>query len=92
MSKIKKPLKTIEENSKWKNIKTIDTKTKKISKNIVLEKLAEKWKLVWYVVVKPKKIKPYLKSKKDESKINNLDPKLKIIKPRKIGSKKVRKI
>lgn len=83
MPKIKKPLKTIEENSKWKNIKTIDIKTKKVIKNPDLESLAEKWKLPWYEKVKPKIIKPYLRSKKDEIKKNNLDPKIAVIKPRK---------
>jgi len=38
---IKKPLKTIEENSKGKNIKTINTKTKKIIKNTDLIKKVE---------------------------------------------------
>lgn len=83
MLKIKKPLKTTEENSKWKNIKTIDTKTKKVSKNIDLEKLAEKRKIPWYEVVKPKKIDKYLRSEKDKIKKNNLDPKIKIVKPKK---------
>lgn len=88
MPKIRKPLKTIEENFKWKNLKTIDTKTKKVSKNIDLEKLAEKWKLPWYEVVKPRKIEKYLRAKKDEIKMNNLDPKIKIVKPRKICTKR----
>ena len=60
MPKIKKSLKTIKEDSKWKNIKTINTKTKKITKNKVLEKLAGKWKLPWYEVVKSKDKEDYL--------------------------------
>ena len=89
MQKIKKSLKTIKEDSKWKNIKTINTKTKKITKNKVLEKLAGKWKLPWYEVVKSKDKEDYLRSKKDKIKKNNLDPKIKITKSKKIGSKKV---
>ena len=87
MPKIKKPLKTIKENSKWKNIKTINLKTKIVSKNTDLEKLAEKWKLAWYEVVKPNIIKPYLRSEKDKSKKNNLDPKIASIKTRKVAKK-----
>ena len=83
MPKIKKLLKTTEENSKWKNTKTIDTKTKKVSKNTDLEKLAKKWKLPWYEVVKPEKKEDFLRSKKDKIKKNNLDPKVKITKPKK---------
>ncbi len=93
MPKTKKTLKTIKENSKWKNLKTIDTKTKKISKNPDLEKIAEKWKLPWYEVVKPKKIEKYLRSEKDDNKKNNLDPKIKvekIIKPKKIDKKRAK--
>lgn len=91
MIKIRKPLKTIKENSSWKNVKTINTKTRKVSKNTDLEKLAEKWKVPWYEVVKPKKIENYLRSKKDKSEANNLDPKIKvekIIKPKKIAKKR----
>lgn len=91
MKKIKKPLKTIEENSTWKNIKTINTITKKVSKNSVLEKLAEKWKLPWYETVKPKIIKPYLRSIKNKVKIDNLDPKIENIKSRKIIKKVIKK-
>lgn len=86
MPRIKKPLKTIKENSKWKNLKTIDTKTKKVSKNKDLEKLAEKKKLAWYEVVKSSNKEDYLRSKKDNSKKNNLDPKIKVekmVKPKK---------
>lgn len=89
---IKKPLKTKEEDVNWKNLKTINTKTKKISKNEDLEKLAEKWKLPWYEVVNPKDKEKYLRSKKDKTKINNLDPKIDIPKPKMIGNKKVVKI
>lgn len=93
MPKIKKPLKTIKEDPKWKNLKTIDARTKKISKNPDLEKLAEKWKLPWYELVKPKKIENYLRSEKDKIKKNNLDPKIKIekiVKPKKIARKKAK--
>ena len=86
---IKKPLKTIKENSKWKNIETINIKTRKIAKNKDLEKLTENWKLVWYEVVNPKDKEKYLRSKKDKTKKNNLDPKIAINKPKKIGNKRV---
>jgi hypothetical protein len=93
MKKVKKllkikPLKTIKENSKWKNIKTINTKTKNKTKNKDLEKLVNKWKLPWYEVVNPKEDKEkFLRSKKDKFKKNNLDPKIKITKPKKISKK-----
>lgn len=89
MIKIKKPLKTIEENLKWKNIKTINTKTKKIFLNTNLEKLAEKRKLTWYEVVNPKDKEKFLRSIKNKTIKDNLDPKIAIIKPKKIGSKNV---
>lgn len=92
MSKIKKPLKTIKEGFKWKNIKTINIKTNKVSKNKELEQIAEKWKLHWYELVKPNDKENFLRSKKDKTKKNNLDPKIKITKPTKIRSKKVIKV
>lgn len=85
--KVAKPLKTIEEDSKWKNLKSINTKTKKITINKVLVEETKKWKNPWYEVVEPKKKAKFIRSIKDETKINNLDPKLKWI-PRKITRKK----
>ncbi len=88
MPKVTKSLKTLYEGSKWKNLRTIDTRTKKVSKNTDLEKLAEKNKLPWYEVVKVKKIEKYVRSKKDQNKENNLDPKIKNNKTKKNTPKK----
>ena len=85
--KIRKPLKTVKEDSKWKNIKSIDIKTQKVTKNTILIEETKKWKHPWYEVVDPKKKEKFIRSIKDETKINNLDPKLKWI-PRKITRKK----
>ncbi len=88
-SLIKKPLKTIIEDSKWKNLVTINKITKKVSKNKDLEKLAYKWNLPWYELVKPNDKENFLRSEKDKIKKNNLDTKIQISKPTKIWIKKV---
>ncbi len=87
LKKVTKPLKTIKEDSTWKNIESINTKTKKITKNKVLIEETKKWKNPWYEVVETKKKTKFIRSIKDETKTNNLDPKLKWI-PRKITRKK----
>ena len=87
IKKVTKPLKTIKEDSKWKNIESINTKTKKITKNKVLIEEIKKWINPWYEIVEPKKKTKYIRSTKDGTKTNNLDPKLKWI-PRKIVRKK----
>ena len=86
---VKKPLKTIEENSKWKNLKTIDTKIKKVIKNIDLIKLVESWKLSTHEVIKPNGKEKYVRAIKNNTKKDNLDPKIVINKPKKIGNKKI---
>jgi len=86
---IKKPLKTIEENSKWKNLKTIDTKTKKIIKNTDLIKKVEAWKLPTHEVIETKGKEKYVRAKKNNTKKDNLDPKIAITKPKKIVKKRV---
>lgn len=87
-----KPFKTIKENSKWKNLETINKKTKLISKNKDLEKLAEKWKLPWYVLIKSKDKEDFIKSIKNKTKIDNLDPKIAIPKPKRILKKQLIKV
>jgi len=80
-----RPLKTIKETWTWKNIKSIDLKKKIIIPNKILEKSAEKKLLENYILVRPKIWKPFLRSKPNLLKKDNLDPK---IKPRKILLKK----
>lgn len=75
----KKKFVTHTENSKGKNIKSIDRKTKKVIPNKELVKKAEDKKLPGYIPVKPKNKEKYLRSKPDKTKKNNLDPKRKII-------------
>lgn len=74
----KKKLVTHTENSKGKNIKTIDRKTKKVTLNKELVKKAENKKLPGYTPVKSKNKEKYLRSKPDKIKKNNLDPKRKV--------------
>lgn len=74
-----KTLKTIKETSKGKNLKSIDIKTLKITKNKELIKKVKEWKLPDYQVVKPKKKEEFLKSNPDKKKTNNLDPKIKVL-------------
>lgn len=80
MPKIKKPLKTIEEDKKGKNLISINITTGKKTKNPVLIEKVKKSKLPGYEVVKPKKKDDYLRSLKNNKKIDNLDPKVKILK------------
>ncbi len=86
--RVSKPLRTIKEDSKWKNLESINTKTKKITKNPILIEETKKWKLPLYEVVEPKKRDKFLRSKKDEKKGNNLDPKIKIVPSKKVDKKK----
>lgn len=74
-----KTLKTIKEDPKGKNLKSIDIKTLKVTKNKELIKKVKVWKLSDYTVVNPKKKKEFLKSKPDTKKSNNLDPKIKTV-------------
>ena len=73
-------------------MKTINTKTKKIIKNTDLIKLVEAWKLPTHEVINPKDKAKYVRAKKNKTKKDNLDPKISIIKPKKIGKKKVIKV
>lgn len=74
----KKPYKTIKETPKGRNVKSINTKTGKTSSNKSLIKKQEKGELSDYSTVKPKNIKKFLRSKPDNKKKNNLDPKIRI--------------
>jgi len=74
----KKNLVTHKETSKWRNIKSINKETKIVTPNKVLIKKVEQKKLKEYVVVKSENKKPFLKSKPDKIKKNNLDPKRKV--------------
>lgn len=80
-----RPLKNIEENNTGKNLKFLNIKTKKVIDNKDLEKLAKKKKLLKYILVKPKKIGQYVKSKPNNKKWDNLDP---IIKPKQLMRRK----
>jgi hypothetical protein len=72
----KKPLKTFKETPTGRNLKSINKKTGEKKKNVELIKKVEKRQLPGYQVVKPAKIKRYLRSKPDNRKKNNLDPKI----------------
>lgn len=81
MSKLKrtvKSLKTIEEDNRWRNLTSIDTKTGKKTKNPVLIQKVKQSNLPDYEVVKSKAKPEYLRSLKNKKKTDNLDPKIKI--------------
>ena len=75
---VKKTLVTRKETPKGKNLKSIDKVTKKVTPNKVLIKKVVDKKLPGYIVVKAKEKAPFLKSKPDKTKKNNLDPKRKV--------------
>jgi len=70
----KKTLRTSKENSKGRNIKSIDLKNLTEKQNRELIKKAKAGKLPGYHVVQQKKKKPFLRSNPDKKKKNNLDP------------------
>lgn len=72
----KKPLKTTQETSTWKNIKSINLNTLTEKQNKDLIKKAEKGQLPWYHVVKQKGKKKFLRSNPNRKKKDNLDPKI----------------
>lgn len=88
LKKAIKPLKTIEEDRKGKNLKSINTKTKRITKNPILIEETKKWIHPWYEVIMPKRKKEFIRSKRDGKKTNNLDPKIKVLPKKKIDKSK----
>lgn len=62
-----------------KKYKIDNIKTGKISKNKDLIIKVKEEKLPGYQVVKSKKKEEFLRSKRDNKKINNLDPKIKVL-------------
>lgn len=78
-----KSLKTLKEDNKGKNIKSIDLKNLKPKDNKELIKKAKKWDLPGYHVVKPKDKAEFLRSNPNNKKKDNLDPKIKIPKKKK---------
>lgn len=71
-----KPLKTIKETPKGRNVKSVNKKTQAIERNKELIKKVEAKKLPNYHVVKPVAKKKFLRSNPDRKKKNNLDPKI----------------
>ena len=72
----KKVYKTIEENAKGKNLKSINLKTLSETENKKLIQKAKKGELPGYHVVNSGKSSEFLRSNPDQKKKNNLDPKL----------------
>lgn len=68
-----KKYRTIKENKKGKNLKSIDITNLTPSKNRKLIQRAKKGNLPGYHVVNPGKKNEYLRSNPDRSKRNNLD-------------------
>lgn len=85
---IKKPLKTIKEDEKKRNLESINTEILKVSKNKDLIKKVKAWKLPGYTVIKPQKKDEFIKSKPDKKKSNNLDPIIKVPPKKKLDKKK----
>lgn len=76
MPKKKKPLKTTQETSTWKNVKSINLNTLTEKQNKDLIKKAGKGKLPWYHIVNPKDKDKFLRSNPNRKKKDNLDPKI----------------
>jgi len=70
----KKTLRTIKEQPKGRNIKSIDIKTLTKKQNVALIKKADKGNLPGYHTVKPKGKPKFLRSNPNRKSKDNLDP------------------